>query len=102
MKKLILLATLLLLAPFAMHLSSVSAAEGNADFENEGNYDVYSAGNGKIHVKVFLFSERGYDYNAGAYKLIENEHVVVIRNGEKYDITGKKLCPKNKEYYDTH
>ena len=29
--------------------------------------------------------------NAGAYKLIENDHVVIIRNGEKYDVTGKKL-----------
>ena len=35
------------------------------DFENENNYDVYNAGNGKIHVKVLLFSERGYDHNAG-------------------------------------
>ena len=65
MKKLILLATFMLLAPLALPLSIVYAAEGNSDFENEGNYDVYSAGNGKIHVKVFLFSERGYDYNAG-------------------------------------
>ena len=25
------------------------------------------------------------------YKTIENNHVVIIRNNEKYDITGKKL-----------
>jgi hypothetical protein len=25
------------------------------------------------------------------YKLLENNHVVIIRNGEKYSITGKKL-----------
>lgn len=25
------------------------------------------------------------------YKIIENNHVVIIRNGEKYDVTGKKL-----------
>ena len=25
------------------------------------------------------------------YKIIENDHVVIIKNGEKYDITGKKL-----------
>jgi hypothetical protein len=25
------------------------------------------------------------------YKIIENEHVVIIRNNEKYDVTGKKL-----------
>ena len=25
------------------------------------------------------------------YKVIENQHVFIIRNGEKYDVTGKKL-----------
>jgi len=25
------------------------------------------------------------------YKIIENDHVVIIRNNEKYDVTGKKL-----------
>ena len=65
MKKLILPAVLVLLALFTTHLSPLKAAEGNADFEDEANFDVYNAGNGKIHVKVLLFSERGYDYNAG-------------------------------------
>ena len=27
----------------------------------------------------------------GVYKIIENNHVVIIRNNEKYDVTGKKL-----------
>jgi hypothetical protein len=27
----------------------------------------------------------------GVRKLIENQHVIIIRNNEKYDITGKKL-----------
>ena len=27
----------------------------------------------------------------GIYKIIENDHVVIIRNNEKYDVTGKKL-----------
>lgn len=27
----------------------------------------------------------------GVYKMIEEDHVVIIRNGEKYDVTGKKL-----------
>ena len=27
----------------------------------------------------------------GVYKTIENNHVVIIRNNEKYDVTGKKL-----------
>ena len=29
--------------------------------------------------------------NQRPYKLIENDHVVIIRNGERYDVTGKKL-----------
>ena len=30
--------------------------------------------------------------NAGKpYKILENQHVVIIRNNEKYDVTGKKL-----------
>ena len=28
---------------------------------------------------------------SNVYKIIENEHVVIIRNNEKYDVTGKKL-----------
>ena len=27
----------------------------------------------------------------GVYKIIENNHVIIIRNNEKYDVTGKKL-----------
>ena len=27
----------------------------------------------------------------GIYKILENDHVVIIRNNEKYDVTGKKL-----------
>ena len=27
----------------------------------------------------------------GVYKIIENNHVVIIRNNEKYDVTGKRL-----------
>ena len=89
------------------------AAEANADFENENNYDAYCAGNGKIHIKVLIFSERGYDHNAGRgnnqslgnepaatlqlvtgdnrpYKVIENDRVI-IRDGERYDMTGQKI-----------
>ena len=29
--------------------------------------------------------------NTGVYKVIENNHVVIIRNNEKYDVTGKKM-----------
>ena len=27
----------------------------------------------------------------GIYKIIEDQHVVIIRNNEKYDVTGKRL-----------
>jgi hypothetical protein len=27
----------------------------------------------------------------GVYKVLENNHVVIIRNNEKYDVTGKKI-----------
>ena len=29
--------------------------------------------------------------NDRPYKILENQHVIIIRNNEKYDITGKKL-----------
>jgi hypothetical protein len=29
--------------------------------------------------------------NSAVYKIIENNHVIIIRNNEKYDVTGKKL-----------
>ena len=29
--------------------------------------------------------------DSAVYKIIENDHVVIIRNGERYDVTGKKL-----------
>jgi hypothetical protein len=31
------------------------------------------------------------DDETGVYKLIENDHVIIIRNNEKYSITGTKL-----------
>ena len=65
MKKLLLFAAMMLLSFFVPQFSPVRAAEGDYDFENENNFDAYNAGNGKIHVKVLIFSERGYDYNAG-------------------------------------
>ena len=29
--------------------------------------------------------------DSAVYKVLENDHVVIIRNGERYDVTGKKL-----------
>ena len=49
MKKLILLASVLLLSLLAPRFSTVMAAEGDYDFENENNFDAYNAGNGKVY-----------------------------------------------------
>jgi len=47
---------------------------------------------GTIKAPVKLVPETGNPSTVTApYKLIENNHVVIIRNNEKYDITGKKL-----------
>ena len=47
---------------------------------------------GTIKAPVKLVPETGNPSTVTVpYKLIENNHVVIIRNNEKYDITGKKL-----------
>ena len=47
---------------------------------------------GTIKAPVKLVPETGNPSTVTApYKLIENNHIVIIRNNEKYDITGKKL-----------
>ena len=43
---------------------------------------------GTIKAPVVLTTQ---DSILNTYKIIENNHVVIIRNNEKYDITGKKL-----------
>ena len=40
------------------------------------------------HMGTHLIAGR---YAEGSHKIIENDHVVIIRNNEKYDVTGKKL-----------
>ncbi len=48
---------------------------------------------GSLESPVILtpfLSEEGRG-EASPYKLLEDDHVVIIRNGEKYDVTGKKL-----------
>jgi hypothetical protein len=47
---------------------------------------------GTIKAPVKLVHETGNPSTVTApYKLIENNHVLIIRNNEKYDVTGKKL-----------
>ena len=90
MKRFILSAAVVLLSVFSIHYSPLMAAEANADFENENNFDAYSAGNGKIHVKVLIFSERGYDYNAGR----GNNQRLVNDPAPTCDATGSRLHTK--------
>jgi hypothetical protein len=42
---------------------------------------------GTIKAPVVLRKDEG----VGVYKIIENDKVVIIRNNERYDVTGKKL-----------
>ncbi len=65
MKKLYLLAAFALLAPFVLLYSPLMAATGRGYFEDPNNFDAYNAGNGKIHIKVFVFGEGDNNYNAG-------------------------------------
>ena len=45
---------------------------------------------GSLKAPVILVPEE--DKNS-VYKIIEDDHIVIIRNGERYDPTGKKLTP---------
>ena len=77
MKKRNLLTVIVLLSLFTMLSSPVQAADAYAYFENPENYDAYNAGNGKIHVKLLVFGEKGdYNYNAGRgqNRNLENEY----------------------------
>ncbi|MBP5641893.1 MAG: hypothetical protein J6W92_02360, partial [Paludibacteraceae bacterium] len=57
----------------------------------EGNKINYKADNhyGSVSAPVILTTE--CKDTTGVYKVIEDQHVVIIRNNEKYDVTGKKL-----------
>jgi len=47
---------------------------------------------GSLKAPVLLTpSLSGEGWGEAPYKIIENDHVVIIRNNEKYDVTGKKL-----------
>ncbi len=50
------------------------------------NYEADSH-HGSLRAPIILRPTDG----TGVYKIIENDHVVIIRNNEKYDVTGKKL-----------
>ena len=77
-------------------LTIQSDKEGDLKFELDGETYVpvtgsinYSANShhGSLAEPIILKQ----DDELGVYKIIENDHVVIIRNNEKYDVTGKKL-----------
>ena len=43
---------------------------------------------GSLHEPVVL---RTRTNSNNVFKIIEDDHVIIIRNNEKYDVTGKKL-----------
>ncbi len=59
-----------------------SSTSRNIEISNEAN-----SHHGSLRAPVVLRPDDG----SGVYKIIENEHVVIIKNNEKYDVTGKKL-----------
>jgi len=46
---------------------------------------------GSLKAPVILRPQSSDDSQPSVYKVIEDEHVVIIRQGEKYDVTGVKL-----------
>ena len=56
----------------------------------QGNIFRINAHQGAMNAPVRLIPAPAQE-EIGAYKIIENDHVVIIRNNEKYDVTGKKL-----------
>ena len=79
-------------------LTISSDATGELRFETESGKRLSVAGHQTI--RYVADSHHGSlekpillepDNDQRPYKMIENEHVVIIKNGEKYDVTGKKL-----------
>ena len=69
---------------------------GELHFEMNG--DIYEPVNGTINysadshhgsLKAPIVLRKADE--VGVYKILENNHVVIIRNNEKYDVTGKKM-----------
>ena len=57
---------MVLFVPFAARLTVLKASDANVYFESADNYDAFNSGNGKIHMKVLVFAEKGdHNYNAG-------------------------------------
>ena len=55
-------------------------AQGTMNYEPDSHH-------GSLEEPVILVPEDP----SRVYKVIEDNHVVIIRNNEKYDVTGKKL-----------
>ena len=65
--------------------------------EKQYNYSIYTTGPEKIHFKIPVWAYGTINdylampYSHVSYKVLEDNHVVIIRNNERYDVTGKKL-----------
>ena len=71
-----------------------SYSDNGPTAERSYNAVVYKANAhaGSLKAPVILVPVTGNPSPVTApYKIIENDHVVIIRNGERYDVTGKKL-----------
>ncbi len=67
------------------------AASGEAGSGEAYNY-VPDSHHGTLSAPVLLTpSPSGEGWGEAPYKIIEDDHVIIIRNGERYDVTGKKL-----------
>ena len=74
---------------FEMDGESLTASETSGPTEKRSNNAVVyvpDSHHGSLKAPVLLTPS-----DERPYKVLENHHVVIIKNGEKYDIVGKKL-----------
>jgi hypothetical protein len=81
-------------------LTISSEAAGTLRFETESGTDLKPIVNSELSIVNYVSDSHYGTLHAPIiltpgddrpYKIIENDHVVIIKNGEKYDIVGKKL-----------
>ncbi len=81
-------------------LTISSEATGTLRFETESGTDLKPIVNSELSIVNYVSDSHYGTLHAPViltpgddrpYKIIENDHVVIIKNGEKYDIVGKKL-----------
>ena len=88
----------ILLAAIALLGLNRQQARANDYMEHTENYTVYASGIDKIHFSIPVWVhgawyERSYLALPGSQfsYVYKDDHVVIIRNKQKYDVTGIKL-----------